>query len=105
MGRVGDRLPDFLRRVAKLADDDELPVFGFAFVDLHTGGRTRRVFVASVHLVTDFPFVRVGRRAHHFASCVSWTMLPQVSFNIAMVEPVTSVGGMVNSAPFDLTRS
>jgi hypothetical protein len=25
--------------------------------------------------------------------------LPQVSFSIAIVEPVTSVGGMVNSAP------
>jgi hypothetical protein len=25
--------------------------------------------------------------------------LPQVSFSIAMVEPVTSLGGIVNSAP------
>jgi len=25
--------------------------------------------------------------------------LPQVSFSIAIVEPVTSVGGIVNSAP------
>jgi extradiol dioxygenase family protein len=28
-----------------------------------------------------------------------WTRLPQVSFSIAMVEPVTSVGGILNSAP------
>jgi hypothetical protein len=33
------------------------------------------------------------------ASCVSWMRLPQVSSNMAMVEPVTWVGGMVNLAP------
>jgi hypothetical protein len=31
--------------------------------------------------------------------------LPLVSFSIAMVEPVTSVGGMVNTAPRALIRS
>ena len=31
--------------------------------------------------------------------------LPQVSFSIAMVEPGTSVGGIVNSAPRALIRS
>jgi len=32
-------------------------------------------------------------------------MFPQVSFNWAMVEPVTSVGGMVNWPPLALMRS
>jgi hypothetical protein len=51
--------------------------------------------------------VAVGLSGHHyhFASWVSWTMLPQVSLSMAMVEPVTSVGGIVNSAPLDFTRS
>ena len=39
------------------------------------------------------------------ASWVIWIRFPQVSFNCAMVEPVTSVGGIVNSAPPALMRS
>ena len=31
--------------------------------------------------------------------------LPQVSFSMAILEPVTSVGGMVNSAPRAFIRS
>ena len=43
--------------------------------------------------------------AYQRASCVIWTRLPQVSFSMAIVEPVTSVGGIVNSAPRVLMRS
>ena len=32
-------------------------------------------------------------------SSVTWMRLPQVSFSMAILEAVTSVGGMVNSAP------
>jgi hypothetical protein len=39
------------------------------------------------------------------ASAVIWIRLPQVSFTMAMVEPVTLVGGMVNSAPAAFMRS
>lgn len=35
------------------------------------------------------------------SSLVIWMRLPLVSFSIAMVEPVTLVGGMVNSTPHD----
>jgi hypothetical protein len=45
------------------------------------------------------------RQAYQRASCVIWIRLPQVSFSMAMVEPVTLVGGMVNSAPRALMRS
>jgi len=38
-------------------------------------------------------------------SCVSWMRLPQVSFNMLIFEAVTSVGGMVNSAPRAFMRS
>src|SRR5690242_3717403 len=39
------------------------------------------------------------------ASCVIWMRLPQVSFNWAIVEPVTAVGGMMSAAPRALMRS
>jgi hypothetical protein len=52
MSWVGDRPPNFFGRMTKFADDDELPVFGFAFSDLHAGGGSRRVFVASGHFVS-----------------------------------------------------
>jgi hypothetical protein len=39
------------------------------------------------------------------ASWEIWSTFPQVSFSWAMVEPVTSVGGIVNSAPRALMRS
>jgi len=42
---------------------------------------------------------------YHRISCVSWMRLPQVSFSIAILDAVTSVGGMVNSAPRDFMRS
>ena len=45
------------------------------------------------------------RPPYQRASWVIWMRLPQVSFTWAMVEPVTSVGGMVNSAPRALMRS
>ena len=38
------------------------------------------------------------------SSAASWIRLPQVSFTMAMVEPVTLVGGMVNSAPAAFMR-
>ena len=38
-------------------------------------------------------------------SCAIWIRLPQVSFTMAMVEPVTFVGGIVNSAPAAFIRS
>jgi hypothetical protein len=43
--------------------------------------------------------------AYHRSSCVIWTRLPLVSFSTAIVDPVTAVGGMVNSAPPALMRS
>ena len=39
------------------------------------------------------------------ASCVIWIRLPQPSFSMAIVEAVTSVGGIVNSPPRALMRS
>ena len=39
------------------------------------------------------------------SSATIWIRLPQVSFSMAMVEPVTLVGGMVNSAPSGFMRS
>ncbi len=39
------------------------------------------------------------------SSAATWIRLPQVSFTMAMVEPVTLVGGMVNSAPAAFIRS
>ena len=36
---VGDRQPNFFGRVTQFADDDELPVQGFALVNLHAGRR------------------------------------------------------------------
>src|SRR6266545_4647534 len=38
-------------------------------------------------------------------SWVTWMRLPQVSFSLAIFDPVTSVGGMVNSAPRAFMRS
>jgi hypothetical protein len=38
-------------------------------------------------------------------NCVTWMRLPHVSFSIAILEAVTSVGGMVNSAPCGFIRS
>ncbi len=46
----------------------------------------------------DRPFYRRN-------SCVTWTRLPQVSLSWAILEAVTSVGGMVNSAPRAFRRS
>jgi hypothetical protein len=39
------------------------------------------------------------------SSAAIWIRLPQVSFTMAMVEPVTLVGGMLNSAPAAFMRS
>jgi hypothetical protein len=38
-------------------------------------------------------------------SWVSWTRLPAVSFSMAIFDIVTSVGGIVNSAPRAFMRS
>ena len=38
-------------------------------------------------------------------NCVTWIKFPQVSFNLAIFEPVTCVGGIVNSAPRAFMRS
>jgi hypothetical protein len=43
--------------------------------------------------------------ADYHSSLVNWIRLPQVSFSMAMVEPVTLVGGMVNCAPRPCIRS
>ena len=48
---------------------------------------------------------RPARPDYHRASCTSCTRLPQVSFSMAIVDPVTAVGGIVNSAPRALIRS
>src|SRR4051812_23822656 len=45
-----------------------------------------------------------GRPPYQF-SCVIWMRLPQVSFTVAILEAVTSVGGIVNSAPLARIRS
>src|SRR5207237_10751565 len=39
------------------------------------------------------------------SSCAIWIRLPDVSFAWAMVEPVTLVGGILNSAPAAFIRS
>ena len=66
-------------------------------------GNTRVVERILGHL--GLPAGPAERQAYRRASCVIWIRLPQVSFSMAMVEPVTSVGGMVNSAPRALARS
>ena len=48
--------------------------------------------------------VRLGRYCQRSSAAI-WIRLPQVSFTMAMVEPVTLVGGMVNSAPAAFIRS
>ena len=45
------------------------------------------------------------RRGYPRASCVIWVRLPLVSLSMAMVEPVTPVGGMVNPAQRALIHS
>ena len=60
-------------------------------------GRPRCVLSAMVTFFSLFPSVNSAQLGELNAV--------QVSFNIAMVEPVTSVGGMVNSAPRALIRS
>src|SRR6185369_481937 len=60
MRRVGQRLPDFGRRVAQLSDQDEGPAFSI-LSDLRPAGRTRCVVLALHHfLLLAFPFVGVG---------------------------------------------
>jgi hypothetical protein len=84
------------------------------FIALHSCGRNRwnahRAIEAQgeyerLYRASSFVGFELSGHRYHFASWVSWTMLPQVSLSMAMVEPVTSVGGMVNSPPFPLTRS
>ena len=53
---------------------------------------------------TDASSDETGAPYHRFSS-VTWMRLPQVSFSMVMVEPVTAVGGMVNTAPRALIRS
>ena len=59
--------------------------------------------------ISGGPLLLPGRRsADQFcqrSSAAIWIRLPQVSFSMAMVEPVTLVGGMVNSAPSGFMRS
>src|SRR5690349_4546908 len=94
MRRVRKRLPDFFRRVAQFSDENERPLLS-ALSYLRPAGRTRRVLLA------------IGHRAacDLRASWTTWMRLPQVSFSIAMMEAVTSVGGIVNWAPRSLVRS
>jgi hypothetical protein len=49
--------------------------------------------------------ILVNGLGYQRASWEIWSTFPQVSFSWAMVEPVTSVGGIVNSAPRALMRS
>src|SRR6266480_3280888 len=94
MRRVGKRLPDFFRRVAQFSDENERSLLSVLSY-LRPAGRTRCVLLA------------IGHRAacDLRASWTSWMRLPQVSFSIAMMEAVTSVGGIVNWAPRALIRS
>jgi hypothetical protein len=65
--------------------------------------RTRTTSVQSVQLgPTAAP---VERPPYQRISWVNWMRLPQVSFSLAILDPVTSVGGMVNSAPRAFMRS
>ena len=48
---------------------------------------------------------RVNAHLYQRFSSVIWMRLPQVSFNMAILDAVTSVGGMVNSAPRAFMRS
>ena len=59
--------------------------------------------------ISGAPLLLPGRRSAdqlcQRSSATIWIRLPQVSFSMAMVEPVTLVGGMVNSAPSGFMRS
>jgi hypothetical protein len=46
-----------------------------------------------------------SQRSYQRINWVTWTRLPQVSFSMAIFDAVTSVGGMVNSAPCPFMRS
>ena len=80
-------------------------------VKLRSTKRRQRAGSADVHRRADGGRRRsqgshpAKRPPYQRASCVIWIRLPQVSFSMAMVEPVTSVGGIVNSAPRALMRS
>src|SRR6266850_6944718 len=59
--RIGERLPDFLRRLAQFPDENERPLLSVLSY-LRPAGRTRRVLFASDHLLLlVFFFVRVDR--------------------------------------------
>src|SRR5581483_3974127 len=100
MCRIGERLPDFLRRVAQFADQDEPPSLALFLFHLRLGGEPRGVMRAVGHRFTPFRYAPYQR-----INCVIWIRLPQVSLNVAILEAVTSVGGIVNSAPRDFIRS
>src|SRR5436305_14032660 len=81
-------------------------------VHARCGGRTegdgprhpRRGHVLARPADSDRPYRRPAPlRAR--SSCAIWIMLPDVSFAWAMVEPVTLVGGILNSAPAAFIRS
>src|SRR5262249_54714862 len=54
MRRIGERLPDFFRRVAQLSDENERPLFAVLSY-LRPAGRARCVLLASAH-----PFLLVS---------------------------------------------
>ena len=51
------------------------------------------------------PSLRSADQCSQRSSAAIWIRLPQVSFTMAMVEPVTLVGGIVKSAPSAFMRS
>src|SRR5579883_860264 len=102
--RISQRLPDSLGRMAQLPDENQGPLISISLLDSCPARRTRCVLLAIKHAY--LLLARTDTHPHYQrANCVIWMRLPQVSFSIAIVEPVTSVGGIVNSAPRALMRS
>ena len=75
-----------------------------AWIEILLPARRRVRQFSAPDWLTETAFALARRRYQRFSS-VTWMRLPQVSFSMAILEAVTSVGGMVNSAPLAFMRS
>jgi len=98
MRRIGERQPNFFRRVAQFSRENERPLLS-ALSHLRAAGRARFVSLAIGHILSQ-PALLYQR-----ISCVTWMRLPQVSLSMAIFDAVTAFGGTVNSAPCAFMRS
>ena len=111
---IGKRLPDLFRWVAEFSDENERPLFWALSYLRRASGAGRVLNIDAHHL-----FLFLSRRLpepmplgdvsewtdYQRFSCVTWMRLPHVSCSIEILDAVTSVGGMVNSAPQAFIRS